>query len=202
MINLLPPDLKQDYRYARRNRHLLYWVFAFVVAIAGVAIITGSGLIIMNNSIDSYRTRIAGAQAQLTSQNITATENQVTTISNNLKLMVEVLSKEILFSKLLTQLGSITPSNVELTNLSISQAQTAVEITAQTTSYNAATQLQVNLASPSNQIFSKADIVSITCTSGAQAINPAYPCAVDIRAQFTSNNPFLFINASGQKAGS
>lgn len=203
MINLLPPELKQGYKYARYNRHILRWIAAFIVAIAGVAVITAGGMLLMQSNINSYKSKIASAQAQLASQNMTGVEAQVTTISNNLKLMVQVLSKEILFSKLLTQLGTITPSNVELTSLSISQSQSAIEVTAQSTDYNAATQLQENLASPNNQIFSKADLVSVICTSGSQqAVNPKYPCAVDIRAEFTNNNPFLFINAGGQKAGS
>lgn len=205
MINLLPPELKQGYKYARFNRHMLHWIVAFVVAIVGVAVITTGGLLLMQSSINTYKTRIASAQAQLASQNLTGVEAQVTTISNNLKLMVKVLSKEILFSKLLSQLGTITPSNVELTGLSISQAQTAIIITAQASNYNAATQLEANLSSPNNQIFSKADLVSVTCLSGAQQqqlANSNYPCTVNIQAVFANNNPFLFINASGQKAGS
>lgn len=177
------------------------WIVAFVVALAGLAIITVGGMLLMQNSIDTYKTKIARTQSQLASQNLTGVEAQVTTISNNLKLMVQVLSKEILFSKLLTQLGTITPSNVELTSLSISQSESAIEITAQSTDYNAATQLQANLTAPANQIFSKADLVSVTCASGAQQVaNAKYPCAIDIRAEFTNNNPFLFINANGQKA--
>jgi Tfp pilus assembly protein PilN len=197
MINLLPPEIKQDYRYARRNRQLVRWVFASLLAILGVVIITGGGLFVMNGSIDSYNTSISNTQSQLASQDIAGTQKKVTDISNNLKLMVKVLSKEILFSKLLTRLGSITPPNVILTNLSISQTESAIDITAQTGNYNAATQLQINLADPTNQIFSKADIVNITCATGAQVTNPNYPCTASIRAQFTHNNPFLFINSSG-----
>ena len=200
MINLLPPELKQNYRYARHNYKLIRWVAAFGAAILGVVIITASGLLIMSDSIDSYKVDIADTQLLLASKDITGTEKQVSDISNNLKLMVNVLSKEILFSKLLTQLGNITPPNVILTSLSISQTDSAIDVTAQTGNYNAATQLQINMADPSNQIFSKADIVSIACASVTKAVNPKYPCMTDIRAQFTSNNPFLFINS--QKAGS
>ncbi len=196
MINLLPPDLKADYRYARRNHRLMHWLIAFVLAIVGAGVITGCGMFLMNNSINVYKSRIARAQAQLASQNVSGIQKQVTDISNNLKLMNQVLSKEILFSKLLTQLGAVTPPNVILTNLTISQIESAVDITAQTSDYNAATQLQVNLADPANQIFSKADIVNITCTSGKQATNAAYPCTASIRAEFTNNNPFLFVNAN------
>lgn len=206
MINLLPPELKQEYRYARSNHRLVHWVIAFVVAILGMMGITGAGLLIMNNSISSYRAKVSEAQAQLASQDIVGVQKQVTQISSNLSLMVDVLSKEILFSKLLQQLGSITPSNVVLTNLSISQTQSAIDITAQTTDYNAATQLQVNLADPNNRIFSKADIVNVACggstATSSSGGNASYPCTAQLRAQFTKNNPFLFINANSGKAGS
>lgn len=200
MINLLPPEIKQSYRYARRNRLLVRWAVFFVLAIFGVAVITASGLLVMNNSIDSYKTSIAGVQSRLAAQDITGVNQQVSDISNNLKLMVQVLSKEILFSKLLKQLGSITPPNVILTDLAISQTESAIDITAETGSYDAATQLQVNLADPANQIFSRADIVNITCVSAAKASNHNYPCTASIRAQFTTNNPFLFINSNPQKS--
>lgn len=200
MINLLPHDIKQEYRYARRNRHLLFWVGGFVAAILGIAVITGAGLFAMSNSIDNYKVHIAAAQTELANQNVDGVQKQITDISNNLKLMVTVLSKEILFSKLLAQLGSITPSNVVLTDLTISQTEKAIDITAQTANYNAATQLQVNLADPNNKIFSKADIVTISCVAPGKAPNPSYPCTADIKALFTSDNPFLFIN-SKQKAG-
>ena len=202
MINLLPPEVKSEYRYARKNRRIVHWCGAFMVAIVGLAVITAFGLIVMEHQMSDYKSRIATAQAELASQNLSGTEKEVKAISNNLKLMVTVLSKEILFSKLLARLGSITPSNVILTNLSISQTESAVDITAQTKDYAAATQLQVNLADPDNQIFSKADIVNISCSSStATDANTNYPCSVTIRALFTKDNPFLFIN-SGAKAGS
>jgi hypothetical protein len=203
MINLLPQELKQEYRYARHNRQLVHWSVAFLLAIVGVAVITGAGLVIMNNSVSSYNKKVAVMKSRLVNEDNSGVERQVSNISNNLKLMVNVLSKEVLFSKLLEQLGTITPSNVILTGLSISQSDSAIDITAQTTNYNAATQLQVNLAAPSNQIFTTADIVSIVCASDpATATYPNYPCTATLRAQFTNNNPFLFINSKTQKSGS
>ena len=198
MINLLPPDLKADYRYARRNSRLVLWVGLFVAAIIGAGLITTGGLIVMDNSIDSYQARIANSQTAQLNQDLATAQQQVTDISNNLKLMVQVLSKEILFSKLLDRLGSITPPNVILTNLTITEAESAIDVTAQTGNYNAATQLQTNMTDPNNQVFSTADIESITCATGAAVTNPTYPCTAVIRAQFLKNNPFLFINSSGK----
>ncbi|HSX30997.1 MAG TPA: PilN domain-containing protein [Candidatus Saccharimonadales bacterium] len=193
MINLLPPDVKTTYRYARHNRTLARWITACAFSLLGGLLLAGGGYVYLNRSIDSTNQQIAFTNRQLKAQNLTAVQKQVTTISNNLKLTVQVLSQEILFSKLLKQLASVTPNNAILTNLAITQTQGGVDITAQTANYNAATQLQINLADPKNQIFSRADIVSISCSSTSSS-NTKYPCTVILRALFATNNPFLFIN--------
>ncbi len=197
MINLLPPATKSAYQYARRNRTLVHWLTACVLALAGAAVLAAGGYLYLDRSIADTKQQIAATNKQLQDQNLTSVKKQVTEISNNLKLAVEVLSHQILFSEMLKQLGSVTPKDVILTNLSITQVQGSVDITALTASYNAATQLQVNLADPQNQIFSKADIVSISCGSSA---NSRYPCTVSIRALFATDNPFLFINDRGAKS--
>jgi Tfp pilus assembly protein PilN len=195
MINLLPPDIKQNYRYARRNLRTAFWAFAFLLAIGGVAAITGSGLFVINRSIDTNKADIVRIQADLTSQDLAGTQRQVTAISTNLKLMATVLSKEILFSKLLVKLGNTTPPDVVLTSLSISQTEGGIDITARAKNYNGAAQLQANMADPANKIFSKADIVSISCANSAtEGALAAYPCTITIKALFASDNPFLFIN--------
>lgn len=200
MINLLPPDLKESYRYAHRNTRLVRWVIAFGFGFLGLVAISTAGLIYMQQSSQMYVKQIADTQASLQQQKLTSTQQEVQSISNNLKLAVQVLSKEVLFSKLFEQLAVVTPSNAVLTNLTISQVQGGVDITAATTDYTAATQLQVNLAAPGNKIFSKADIVSISCEAVSGTLNSTsahYPCNVVIRALFAANNPFLFINNKG-----
>lgn len=196
MINLLPPELKESYRFAARNVHLVRWAVACGLSLVGLVIISTAGLIYIQQATRSYMSQITDAQTSLQQQKQSATQSQVKDISASLKLAVQVLSKEVLFSKLLTQLATITPSNAVLTSLNITQAQTSVDITALTTDYNAAAQFQVNLADPTNKLFSKADIVSVTC-GGTSTADAKYPCTAIIRALFVSNNPYLFINDGG-----
>jgi Tfp pilus assembly protein PilN len=193
MINFLPPELKDTYRYAHRNVSLLRWAIMFGVGLVGLIVISGAGLFYLQNQTSSYTAQVDSSNASLKKQNIGSVQRQVTDISNNLKLVVQVLSREVLFSKLLTRLGAVTPANTVLTNLSIAQITGGIDITAKTTDYNAATQLQVNLADPKNQIFSKADIVSISCNDADPTAK--YPCTVTLRALFSNTNPFLFINS-------
>jgi len=41
MINLLPPEVKETYRYGRRNRALTHWLVSIVLCLAGAVALTG-----------------------------------------------------------------------------------------------------------------------------------------------------------------
>jgi Tfp pilus assembly protein PilN len=198
MINLLPPNIKQNYTYAHRNAILVKWAWAFVCGLGGLILITLLGVLYMNQSISNYSSQVAQGQTSLATQHIVDTQKQVNDISNSLNLVVKVLGSEVLFSKLLSQIATIIPTNASLTNLSIAKVQGALDLTAVTTDYNAATQLQINLQDPANKIFSRADIQSITCGNSNNSDNK-YPCTVTIRALFAANNPYLFISNSTAK---
>jgi hypothetical protein len=191
MINLLPPDVKQEIAYARRNTKLLRVVSAGGAAIAGMLVIILFGYIFIHNSMVHYQTQIAQSQDTLKTQKLDETQKRVETISSDLKLIVQVLSKEVLFSKLVKQIGSAMPANSVMSNIDISKVQGGLDLTANAVDYQTATQVQVNLQDPANKLFDKVDIISVTCGG---TTNPRYPCTVIMRALFTKNNPFLFIN--------
>ena len=182
MINLLPPEVKRNYRYARLN-----------VVLIGLGVIGTYGLLIIHRSKTSYNDQISTIQTQLKKDKLDQTNQQVQDISSSLKLAVKVLSNEVLFSKLLQQVGAVMPNGSILTGLTITQLKGGIELTAQSTNYTTATQIQVNLADPQNQIFSKVDIESIQCGAGSSNTGN-YPCRVQLRALFNAKNPFLFVN--------
>lgn len=194
MINLLPTDLKEQYVYGRRNSMLRRWVFGLLFGLVGVGLVTTGGLFYIQHSIDGYSGKVIAAQDTLKAQKLDETRKHSEDITSSLKLVVQVLSREVLFSKLLTQIAAVTPPSTSLTDLSISKVEGSLEITAISTSYQSATQLQVNLQDPANKIFSRADIQNISCNPAAT--DPRYPCSITIRALFSNNNPFLFIHKS------
>ncbi len=203
MINLLPPEIKQEYRYARRNTKLVNWVIVASFALVGLAAISVGGIWYLKQAVKPYNNQIVASENNLKVQDQAGTEKQVKEISDNLKLVIQVLSNEILFSALLKQLATIVPNDATLSNFVVSQTAGALDITANTADYNSATQLQVNLADPTNKIFSKADIVSINCGASGDPVNDPvkakYPCTATIRALFATNNPFLFISNTAAK---
>lgn len=196
MINLIPSSVKERLGYARRNTVLFRWAMAVVGFMAGVIIIVAFGLFYMDSSINRLAKSLEQTKSDLKAQNIEGTQDRVDQISGSLKLVVQVLSREVLFSELIKQIGSVVPSNAALTGLEISKIEGAIDLTAVAADYNTATQVQVNLADPENKIFDKADIVNITCNNTGAA-DPKYPCTINIRASFAKKNPFLFINKDG-----
>jgi Tfp pilus assembly protein PilN len=195
MINLLPPAVKEDYQYAGRNVGLLRWVASGVVAVIVLGAIGTYGWLNLHQSTKTYTDQVVATQNQLQAAKLQQTNAQVQDITGSFRLVVKVLSQEVLFSKLLKQMATVLPSGANLTNLDIANVASGsgLDITADATNYTTATQVQVNLADPANQIFAKADIESITCNAKSAA-DPSHPCVVILRAQFAANNPFLFIN--------
>jgi Tfp pilus assembly protein PilN len=199
VINLIPPDVKQNIVYARHNSILRRWIGVFIASIVGVGIITVFGVFYMNQSVSSLTADNAKTKQDLEKQKINDVQKQVQDISNTLTLTVQVLSREILFSSLIKQITKAIPDGSILTGLEISQVQGGIDLNFVAKDYNTATQIQVNLQDPSNKIFDKSDIISITCSKTGGSTVAGYPCTVPIRALFSKNNPYLFINSGAKK---
>lgn len=196
MINLLSNQERDDIMYARRNTKLLHWVVGIIIIIVGMLLIVGGGYLYANSTIDKYTAEVNDRQTSLENQKLSESQQRIQTLSNNVKLILQVLGNEVLFSKLLRQVGAVMPQGSVLTSIEIGEVKGGLDLVASAKDYDTATQVQVNLASLDNQLFAKADIVSVACGGS----DPTYPCTVTLRAEFDSNNPYLFLNQS--KAGS
>lgn len=198
MINLLPADIKEDMLYARRNTAMLRWLLASMISLCGVGLIIIGGYLLMNRDINTYTKQVETATNNLKVQKVEDTQKRLEEISANTKLVVQVLSREILFSKLLRQLGAAMPAKSALTGLQIDKVQGGLQLSASAQDFNAATQVQVNLQDPNNKVFEKADINSITCSETSQKL---YPCDVVLKALFGKNNQYLYITPTPAGGG-
>ena len=197
MINLLPPKVKEDISYARRNKKLFSWALAMVASIVGILIIVGFGQLYLTQSVKTYERQISEGQERLRIQKIDETQKRVSEISGNIKLVVQVLSREILFSKVLRQVGAAIPSGAILTELTILKVEGGIDLTFEAKDYQTGSQILLNLQDPANKIFEKADIEEIRCSAEIPD-GQTYPCQVSIRALFGDNSPYLFINEGRQ----
>ena len=198
MINLLPPEYKRTLFYSKRNRTMSRWVAALLLSLVFSLVIVGVGWIYLDQSIKKEARAVEETEASLQEQNINETVAKVDEISNNTKLVLDVLSREILFSKLIRQLGAVLPPGTALESITLEELKGGLTIQALATDFNSASQIQVNLSDPGNKIFKQADIESITCADGTiqgEAANSDYPCSVRLKALFSDNTEYIYIGS-------
>jgi Tfp pilus assembly protein PilN len=194
MINLIPPGTRSGIMYARRNKMLRNWAFAMLLGIAGIVFVVLIGVIQIDQRVQQLETEVAASHEELKAARVDETQSRAEEMSNSFKLVTQVLSKQILFSEVLKQVGSVIPDGASLATLSLEQLTGGIDLQVSAKDYQTATQVQVNLQDSSNKLFDKADIVNISCDASGESI---YPCTGNYRASYTNNNPFLFLNAGG-----
>lgn len=193
MINLMPPKHKQAIGYARKNSLLIRWMIGIMIAAAGIVVVAGGGLFYLKQDSRALQASISETAQQLEKQNEKQTLARVSEISGTLKLAVDVLSGQVVFSDLLQQIGLIMPPRTVLKDLSITdELKGGIDLSVGAADREAAAQVQINLSDKSKGIFEKADINSIDCQA---AEDDRYPCTVQVRALFIDGtNPFLLLN--------
>lgn len=193
----MPQERKESISYARRNKVLVNWVIAMFIGILGIGVVVAGGYYYIDTQTKQYQKNVQQTRERLGAQKLEETQKRLEEISASSKLALQVLSRQILFSEVLQQVATVTPRGAVLQNLTVGKLEGGIDLQFIATDYQTATQAHVNLQDPNNKIFEKADLISITCappsTTPGTTANP-YPCQTSIRALFTKNNPFLFIN--------
>lgn len=181
MINLLPPIYRQSLRSHRRSSLTRRWLIITWLSTIGLVLVMAVGWFYINQQSNNLRQAIAHTQADLKAQNLDKVQKDAATLSNNIKTINQVLSREIRFSSLIQDIGKIMPPGTVLDSLTLTQATGALDLSAKARDYASAAQIAVNLSDPKNQIFSKIDIVNVKCSNEAGA----YPCAASFRTLFS-----------------
>jgi len=189
MINLLPPEVKENTKLAKYNVILLQYVFVIVIAVGIMAYLMTFGRQALTrtrsdieNSLSSDRARVA---------ELKGVNDEATDLSNTINTIDTLLDREVKFSLLLQEIGSIMPPGAKLSALALSQDATQpVRLSVDLTSAERAGVLQQNLAE--SEIFIGADIISVNQGSP----DSKYPFAGDLQAYY---DPSFSLNALGDK---
>lgn len=192
MINLLPPAVKQEITFARRNGVLIRWIIAMVAVIVGIGFMTLFGQFYINKNTQNQQKVAKLTEERIAAQNLSSTKKELQTLSDDVKTIVQILNKQLLFSKMLTSIGSILPAGTALSDITFTSSDSAIDLSVSAADKNAATQAFVNINDPSNNLFSKADLVSITCDSGS---TKKYHCGAQIRVTLKNDSSFYFLNS-------
>lgn len=194
MINLLPPELVARLRFSHQNASLRRWLGIFVLATIGLIFILGFGWIYIDQQNKNLNRNLEVTKSQLQAQDLDGTQKKAKDISGNIKVINQVLSREIRFSDLISQIGSVMPPGAILSSLTLSKVDGGLDLSASAKNYTSATQIAVNLSDPKNEIFDKVDIVNINCPADSSNF---YPCSASFRALFSKTTQSKFLNVPG-----
>lgn len=191
MINLLPPDYRSRLRFSRLNIRLGQWLVIGFFLIGLQLVILAAAWLYMDREVKNLNREVANTEAQLKNQNLDEVKQQADEISQNVRVINQVLGRQINFSKLIPEIGKVLPSDTVLNSLTLTKVDGALDLATSAKDYTSAAQIAVNLSDPKNDIFAKVDIVSINCSSAATG---NYPCNANFKALFDKDARSRFLN--------
>jgi Tfp pilus assembly protein PilN len=193
MINLLPPDHAMRIRFGRGNTALRRWIIAGLISVAGLLIILFGGWVYLKSQTSNLQRQLDSTNQQLQLQNLSKVQKQSAEITGDIKVINQVLSGEVHFSNLIQDIGTIMPPGTVVESLTLGKINSALDLTVHAKDYPSAAQVAVNLNDPSNGIFSRVDIVSITCGT----TNQTYKCDVVLKALFSAEAQKKYLSVPG-----
>lgn len=174
MINLLPPEFKEQAVYSRRNAVMVRYLALVVI----LAIALSGALLAARYYLDKQITASDNrlADKQKTIQHYSGIETQAKSINARVKAIEDIQKSQTHFSLLLSDLAKVTPRGVQIIGISLTgDDKKPVRVQARAVDYKTALSFRDSIAlSPR---ISAADIESVTqselfVVSVAFAFNP------------------------------
>ncbi len=204
MINLLPPEAKQEAHYGRRNRKLVFIAGGICTMIVALGAITLFGQFYLSRSETQTKKSSRIVEQRIKDQNLEASQKSLETLDANFKTASQLLAKQILFSKIFPKLAEIIPKDASVRQLSISDSSTYLQFEIVAPTRAIANQGYINVSDPKNGLFEKADLLDISCTDATEKTttdSASALCKVTVKALFRSDSPFLLLNYLKTQAG-
>lgn len=178
MINLLPPQHKQDIRAARANSLLIRYNFLLLGILAFLMLAIGIVYVYLTGTKASAEATIKDNQSKVSSFASVAEQAQL--FRNNLSVAKLILDKEVNYTKVILSVAKVLPAGTILTTLSLDASSFGTETTlaAQAKSYDQALALKDALTK--SGLFSDVHFQSIVASEGSGD----YPITVNLYVTF------------------
>ncbi len=213
MINLIPDDIKNNNRYARKNLQLVRYTIMSASTVVAIVLIAMISIASMLGDKNNLQQEIDKQNAQLATYKPIEVQGQQ--LSDTVATINTLLNRQITFSTLLPEIAKCLPNGAILKQLDFSASDIlagstktqgaapvggAAGITAKKpflilaglADRSKATTLLENIRA-NKDLFTDADIVDVTQTAvgvnGSSAISSHYPYQVTINAYLKQVNP-------------
>lgn len=183
MINLLPYDLKKQTKAARINVVLFRYFIILAIAMGFVALVCTGAYMFLSITKSNNDTQLAELNAKKIAPS--SALGQVNTFKSNLATAKNVLDKQIVYSDVVTTLGTILPAGTKLDDFSITDSSfgSLIDLKVRATSADLEPQLLQGFAS--STLFSGYSLISNTQEAGS----PGYPYMFTIRITLNRTTP-------------
>ena len=165
MINLLPPDQKEQIRFAKLNRLALRYVRVLVVVAVVLAVIFGGSIYQLGQQTAGISSDVSDKQATIAALNKTFTP-KAKDASDRLNAIKYVQGTQTRFSAVIADIAKVVPRGVSIDTMTLTgddKSPVRIAVTAQ--SYSAA--LAFRNALITSPRIAGADLETISSTNGS-----------------------------------
>lgn len=127
IINLLPPELRQTQRYARRNRALIDHGSRLCLALAVIGAVLLAQIFLLNHSLSSARTNLEAQKSQLAAY--ASLESEARAASSKLTTLAALQTSHAHWENFFAELSARVPSGIYLTSINSGLTGTGLTIT-------------------------------------------------------------------------
>jgi Tfp pilus assembly protein PilN len=187
MINLLPPENRQEIIYGRKNKALVGWIIAMLLVLVGVIAITVVGQFYIKSNVNNLNKTIQTTQQRIKDQNLESRQAEISQFANNLNTVNSLLADQLLFSKIITNLGEILPSGVTVQNIDFTSTDSTLKLQLIGSDEKAVTQGFVNISSAPNSLITAADLENVDCSGQGG-------CVATVTALLNKDSELYFLN--------
>jgi Tfp pilus assembly protein PilN len=171
MINLLPPDLKEQIKFAKMNRMALRYLRVVIAVVAVLGAIFAGSLYLVNQQTSGVATNVADSQQTIDSLNSSVIP-KAQDASNRLAAIQYVQSTQTHFSKVISDLASVLPEGVTIDSLTLdgnTKLPVTMSLTANT--YDEALAVRNDLATSSRIAYVDLESIAGQTASGITTYN-------------------------------
>lgn len=160
-------------------------MFAVLIGVIAIAFI---GQLYIKSNVTYINKTIESTNARIESQKLVEGQKEAETFASNLKTVNRLLEDQLLFSKIITSLGSVLPGGVTVLNIDFEDSDKALKLQLQGKDEQAVTQGFINLSSTENTLFTKADLENVDCSQEDT-------CVATVTVLLNKDSDFYFLNS-------
>jgi Tfp pilus assembly protein PilN len=164
MINLLPPDIKEQVRYAKINRVTLRYVWLLALVVVVLAGVFGGTVYLQNQQAATLAADVAAKQQTIAALNKNFTP-KAKDASDRLNAIKFVQGSQTHFSAVIADIAKVVPKGVSIDSMTLTgDDKTPVHVAVTASSYEAA--LTFRNALVTSPRIAQADLETISATTG------------------------------------